>query len=1010
MNINDVLKAGSRPDELLRSFRDNFKDCFRCLPCHCYFTFLQDIVASCNSQIDQIKAVLPNDTNQLTISNSSMGIFDATCFLQFHSLRVLTVSKNKKLSTIANSSDSSHVLAVTILHLDSNSVNKIMDRSFVMFPNLLFLDLKHNQIKTISRLTFDGLTNLKYLNLSRNPLSVLSNGSFDHFQQLEILDLSCDKIWNLITPGLFSNLSSLHSLFMNGNCFYAKGYPNEEMGRLTNLTVLSIAGISGKVTLGPEMKNLTKLVRLHVGYSLSKQCCIKDIPDSFLENVPYLQAVRFSKCPLRSVNATVYRNVKHLRSLEIISTYPYDIFEALDGLVELQNSSLKTLRLIGLIKRGCPFICLYGQHARYLKNINLEVIDLSDNRVGYMDMEFITALPHTLTSLVLHGNELIEPALLTDKLSFLEKLILLDLGYYPDPVSNTKMFHTQAGCDTSQTQVCSLLMESYDDCEGRSDSDNTESLEDCKWSASEERSNEEFLYKTNVTQVPPVCTELNSTTDSSDVVGLNVTNLNSLKYSPRSFSATVHKASMLKYLLAPRFLEVNVKDVFASIRHQGYMNITKIDLSYCGLPSLTHCTYMPKSIQVASFEGNYFRTMHEHVFGQNNSLRRLSLSNNVLGNLFANPRKKPFTRMSNLEHLDISTNMIYDLSVNFFLGLSNLKCLIMSDNKLGFLSTNFTKTPELEYLDLRKNAITGISKSSRDELDTIGTNHPLYIELTLNPLRCTCEGLELLYWIREANIHFVSKDLLSCVGDDNIAEDMGNIDDRVRTLQRQCAGKYLIIVLRVASLAVISVLVVFGVMYRYRWQLRYIRNIALSRLIGFRPRDTENSEFRFDAFIVYSEMSRQFVFGDCLRELEVKRGHKVCVDDRDFMPGTYDVSAIVSAIQNSRKTMLILSPDFYDEQFSEYSVKMALMEEIYQKRTVLYLCLYRPLPDDEMSKRYDLLMIMKRNNYMEFPPETETSDGVRQNFWDQLSEKIGHSIVKNLPTSSESEDDILVYL
>ncbi|CAG5121969.1 unnamed protein product [Candidula unifasciata] len=1011
----DVFPEGSKIHELTDFLQAKYRDEFRCPPCQCYYTFSGSLIASCNSSIHEINEDLSKETQQLTISNSSLKVFQATDFLQYHNLYNLSVTHNAALNMIANISEKIQMLTVTSLNLTSNKITQIMDRSFTMFSNLQSLSLQGNQVEIITTLTFEGLTNLEYLNLVRNRVSVLIKGAFDHLKNLKVLDLSRNCLNASFMPGVFSNLVYLQKLYINGDTVLTKRYPNEEIGRLTNLTFLSIDAISKHVILGPDIKNLTKLVTLHVGLSNPNHCQLGHIKESFLENVPYLQTLRFSKCPITTVDDNVYKNVRALKSLEFISTYPYDIFKALGGLSGLQNSSLISLKLINLIKSGCPFICLFGRHARYLSTIDLEIIDLSENRIAYIETGFINAFPRTLRTLALRGNELTEPALLTDKLHFLRNLETIDLGVYTDLVSSSGISQAQqlgkvskmkasnkisqfdARDGSGQKQTLSRLAKTDDKNQKRSDTHKTKELWNRNLLEPQDGVNKRLLYALEIPEDAPDCRQQYSSTQYKDNVSISTFVFHSME----SRLPSLDNNTALHTLLAPGFLEIDVFRLYRSIRANKHTNLAYIDLSYCALSSLSLKPSIPSSIQIAVFSGKYIRHMQRHTVHRDNTLIYLFLSNNLLGDRFSSTDSRIFQRMQKLIFLDISSNLIYELPTNLFRGLQNLKYLIMTSNRLRLLNTNFSNTPKLEYMDLRKNAITGISKSSRDELDAITANHPLYIELTSNPLSCTCEGLGMLSWILTSNIHFVSKDFLSCAGDNGITEDMGNIDDRVRSLQRQCVGNDLIIVVCVATLVVICFLVVFGVLYRYRWQLRYIRNIALSRFVGFQPQGNDSSEFRFDGFVVYSEMSRQFVVSDCLRELEVKRGHKLCVDDRDFLPGTYYLSAIVSAIQNSRKTLLILSPDFYDKRFSEYCVKMALMEEIYQKRSVLYLCVYRPLPDDEMSKSYDLLMIMNRNNYMEFPPETETSDEVRQHFWDQLSEKIGHSIASNLPESVE---------
>ncbi|BFZ25276.1 hypothetical protein BsWGS_28315 [Bradybaena similaris] len=1001
---SDLTNANNTEEELL-SFQlpVSFgmftpKDKFKCYRCRCYVTLDEFVVATCNENtrldFNRIKSALRNDTANLTIINSNINAFMAQDFANLTLLKSLILSRNKVLSAVVNTSQLTPSIPLTHLGLSDNKIRTISDRSFNAMPQLLTLVLSNNNITCVSRFTFQGLYQLQQLNLSNNGIQLIEKGSFDDIVGLRILDLSSNiglayKIQLL--PDMFKRLASLSQFYIERNYDSGTTYPNELIAGMRNLTELSIDLIGQDVILKPEMKFLKNLAVLDVGCRNDQLSPPKNVSASFLENVPYLHTVRFSNCPIQHVDPNVYTHVRNLTRLQFSDTYPYDIFKALHGLETLQNSSLTSLSLTGLVNH-CPFIILAERHCQFLKNLLLEELDLSGNRIGYIEEGFINGLPLTLKRLVIRGNELVESRLLLHRLSFLKLLDTLDLGTYLGEDTDNLVDELPKSPDVNVAYI--------QDVDGNNDIQSTPSC----YSTDQFRA--ASLCRKQFASFSVSCLDQKNDFDYFDkyVDAVTICDQHLLQNKSIDSNTNVTLPPNLRYLLATRFLQMNISGVFEIIRSAVNSSLDVVDISHCGLPKLpgVHTT-IPPNIHAINIQSNYLKQIPRHLFFHENTLRYLTLANNVLGTQFAENRYKLylFKGLQHLIYLDISMNMVFELPNYFFSGLKRLEVLIMNLNKLHVLNTTFSDMPQLRYLDLTKNSIGWISKETRDELDTIRTFHPLHIDLSDNPLRCTCEGLSVLTWIQTSNIHFVSKDFLRCHRDDGVPEDVGDLDGRVTSLRRQCIGNDVITVISAASIVLVFIVIFFGLMYRFRWQLRYIRHIALSRLVGFKPRESTSSAYKFDAFIVYSDMSRQFVVGDCLQELEVKRGHKLCVDDRDFMPGTLSVSAIVSAIQNSRKTVLILSPDFYDEEFSEYSVKMALMEEIYQKRSVLYLCVYQPLPGDEMCKSYDLLMVMKRNNYLEFPPETETSEGIRQNFWDQVSETIGRSAITNMPSVVE---------
>ena len=76
-------------------------------------------------------------------------------------------------------------------------------------------------------------------------------------------------------------------------------------------------------------------------------------------------------------------------------------------------------------------------------------------------------------------------------------------------------------------------------------------------------------------------------------------------------------------------------------------------------------------------------------------------------------------------------------------------------------------------------------------------------------------------------------------------------------------------------------------------------------------------EFKYDVFISYSSKDKDWVHGELLPTLE-KHGLRVCIDFRDFRPGAPSVKEIERATLTSRKTLLILTPDYLHSQWTEF--------------------------------------------------------------------------------------------
>ena len=104
-----------------------------------------------------------------------------------------------------------------------------------------------------------------------------------------------------------------------------------------------------------------------------------------------------------------------------------------------------------------------------------------------------------------------------------------------------------------------------------------------------------------------------------------------------------------------------------------------------------------------------------------------------------------------------------------------------------------------------------------------------------------------------------------------------------------------------------------------------------------------------------------------MEEIE-KRGLKVCIDIRDFMPGEAIVQNIVDAIYGSRKTVAVLSPNYVKSDWCKDELQRAITLGITRHQVVPIL--YKPC-------KVPRLLLDK--TYLDW-----TNEEVKPHFWDLL--------------------------
>ena len=965
---------------LLSSFDSPYaesKDNFNCSvsKCVCYNLVPGLTVGNCSYRhLHHVPNDLPSDMKRLNLNENALKSLDFSVLGRYVSLEVLDVTGNGLSSFNIWNGHEGELGSLKEMNLDSNKFQSLGELNFESMTSLYKLSVAHNELSDLKNETFAGLNQLHMLDISWNKITRIESRAFDSLPKLQFLYLNNNP--NLgyykshFPPRIFFHLTQLKELRIEGNSGGSADYPDTALSYLKNLMVLRIDGLYKVSGLGPEVKNLTKLQVLQLGYDQKKTICLlRNLTSSFFENVPHLKTFEMYKCLVNTIEPDAFSNLKTLKNLKIAYSRNLGLNQTLYSLESLQNSSLERLSLIHLVSHGSsgpPCRYVTEGSSRYIKNINLRVLDISQNQVAMIEKGFYDALPPSLETLRLRENKFAISTFQLPDIGHLRNLKILDM--------TSQNIDRKPVPPLKKTQLI--------------------------WDITQDSGGQGVELHPYQGTVSALSSNILTISDHQDINGNTFMNISNFEGNTETNNMITKRKPEkwppnLNTIWAPKFTFFGEVVLFSTKKHTN-CSLSELDVSHGNLYDWGS-GQLPRSVANISLEGNYCKHMHAHFFSKNNSLKILDIRENLLGPQFGNDINGTTLRhLSNLRELDISMNLIYKLPLDFFNGTKSLRALIMSDNKLQTLNIRVAHMNHLKYIDASRNSIAWIGLQTRQDLDFLAenVNHTISLDLRLNPLLCTCGGLEVLSWLSRTKIHLIGEDFLYCRVENNDVGFIGNLTERVDVVARRCARSYIALIASVGG-SVVFMTVVFSLAYRCRWKIRYLYKVKLSACFGFRPKH-QQSQFKFDAYIIYAEEDRDFVLQTMLRELEQKRGHKLCVEDRDFLPGSYNTTNIACAVHSSTLTIPVVSPDFVQSQYSEYGVQMALCEMLFEKRPCIHILWYDAM-DFKLLPR-DLLLVIKENKYTEYPPENELENGdINTNFWNEISRMIGHTSNQSQP-------------
>ena len=299
----------------------------------------------------------------------------------------------------------------------------------------------------------------------------------------------------------------------------------------------------------------------------------------------------------------------------------------------------------------------------------------------------------------------------------------------------------------------------------------------------------------------------------------------------------------------------------------------------------------------------------------------------------------------------------------------------------------------LQFLDLSENLLSQLDTKFRSELESVKPYSPNFtVDMLGNPFQCSCETHSFLEWMYEKRYMFSHYEEYACVYQ-NTPFLFKNMAQMLHTMKYQCS---LIMIVKVSAGLIAFLIVVIAVsvfLYRHKWDVRFFFLRYVTNRKAYQEFEESEEEYEYDAFVSFHSDDQDWVWNelhenlDKIEDIEVADDQprfRLCIHERDFVPGDLIEENILRSIESSRKTIVVLSRNFLQSVWCEFELQIARKLCVEKGRDLIIAVMLEPLPTNiRISQSVERLV--RKNTYIEWPTET-----LEQNhFWNQMRCALG---------------------
>ncbi|CAL8339429.1 unnamed protein product [Gadus morhua 'NCC'] len=334
-----------------------------------------------------------------------------------------------------------------------------------------------------------------------------------------------------------------------------------------------------------------------------------------------------------------------------------------------------------------------------------------------------------------------------------------------------------------------------------------------------------------------------------------------------------------------------------------------------------------------------------------------------------------------MQFLDLSNCGLGQLDMTFFDQTTQLTELLLSGNKIKFIPPHW-RSAYLRSLTLDSNSFGVISVESFREM-------PLLSQLSAgnNPYHCTCELHAFIQQTQSQGKVTLTEwpENYKCYHPEPF---LNTIIANYLPAHVACDIRLVVVISVAVTAAVLMILMLICYIFNIPWYAKATYQIVRAKYRAHKERAAGEGEvFVYHAFISYCHSDGDWVRDQLLPCLENNRDpYRLCIHERDFMPGKWIIDNIIDNIENSRKVIFVLSRHFVNSEWCNYELYFAQQRAMGKAFSDVILVVMEPIDPHSLPSKYcKLKKMLSTKTYLEWPQQPKHQPF----FWAQLKSVLG---------------------